>query len=69
MKQVLVQLRDDAWEVREMMAGYYALLDGEVLSLHQVTLTYEQRKQLPQEARNALALAGLRYDDEPEAAQ
>jgi hypothetical protein len=51
MKQVLVQLRDDAWEVREMMAGYYALLDGEVLSLHQVTLAYEQRELLPQEGR------------------
>jgi hypothetical protein len=31
-----------------------------------VTLAYEKRKQLPLEAQNALAMAGLLYDDEPE---
>jgi hypothetical protein len=65
--QVLVQLKRGTWEVRSAEEGYRALLDGVALSMHQVTLVYENRKQLPPEAQNALAMAGLMYDDEPEA--
>jgi hypothetical protein len=64
--QVLVQLKEGSWEVRTAEEGYRALLDGVALSMHQVTIAYEERKQLPPEAQNALAMAGLMYDDEPE---
>lgn len=65
--QVLVHLTGGTWEVRTALDGYRALLDGVAASVHEVTLAYEKRKLLPLEAQNALAMAGLLYDDEPEA--
>ncbi len=64
--QVLVHLKSGRWEVRAFASASQALLDGVATSIHQITLTYEKRKQLPLEAQNALAVAGLLYDDERE---
>jgi hypothetical protein len=64
--QVLVQLKSGSWEVKTSQDGYRALLDGVAMSVHEITLTYEKRKQLPTGAQNALAMAGLVYDDKPE---
>lgn len=65
--QVLVQLKGGTWEVKTALEGCRALLDGVATSVQEVTLAYEKRKQLPTEAQNALATAGLLYDEEPEA--
>jgi hypothetical protein len=65
--QVLVQLAAGTWEVKPATEGYRALLDGVATSVRRVTLSTEERKQLPLEAQNALAMAGLLYNSEPEA--
>lgn len=64
--QVLVHLKEGRWEVKAIQEGIRALLDGVAISIHEVTLTDEKRRQLPMEAQNALAMAGLLYDDEPD---
>jgi hypothetical protein len=65
--QVLVHLKNNSWEVRTAPDGYRALMDGIAVSVHEITLSHEKRKHLPREAQNALAMAGLVYEDEPEA--
>jgi hypothetical protein len=65
--QVLIQLKVGGWEVRSAQEGIRALLGGIATSIHEVTLSWEKRKQLPLEAQNALAMAGLLYEEEPEA--
>jgi hypothetical protein len=65
--QVLVHLKNGRWEVRTFVSASQALLDGIASSIHEITLTNEKRRQLPLEAQNALAVAGLLYDEEPEA--
>jgi hypothetical protein len=37
-----------------------------IKAMVRVMLSHEERRQLPIEAQNALAMAGLLYDDEPE---
>jgi DNA-directed RNA polymerase subunit RPC12/RpoP len=64
--QVLIHLRDGGWEVRAYASASQALLDGVATSIHEITLSNEKRRQLPLEAQNALAMAGLLYEDEPE---
>jgi hypothetical protein len=64
--QVLVHLKGGAWKVKTATKGYRALLDGVAMSIHETTLSHEKRKLLPLEAQNALAVAGLLYDEEPE---
>jgi hypothetical protein len=64
--QVLVHMKGGTWEVRTAQEGCRALLDGVATSIHEVTLSPEKRKQLPMEAQNALAMAGLMYNDEHE---
>lgn len=65
--QVLVHMKGGSWEVKTMSDGIGALLSGIAVSIHEVTLSTEKRRQLPLEAQNALAMAGLLYDDEPDA--
>jgi hypothetical protein len=64
--QVLVHLKSGRWEVRTFAQATQALLDGVVSSIHEITGTMEKLKQLPLEAQNALAMAGLMYRGEPE---
>jgi hypothetical protein len=64
--QVLVHMKGGTWEVRTSQDGYRALLDGVAMSIHEVTMSNEKRQQLPLEAQNALAMAGLMYASEPE---
>jgi len=64
--QALVHLRSGRWEVVALQEATRLLFDGVAQTIHQVILSYEERKQLPTEAQNALSLAGLMYEDEPE---
>jgi hypothetical protein len=64
--QVLVHMKGGTWEVKTAQDGYRALLDGVATSIHEVTMSNEKRQQLPPEAQNALAMAGLMYAGEPE---
>jgi hypothetical protein len=64
--QALVCLKTGRWEVVQLAEATRLLFDGVVVSIHRATLSYETLQQLPQEAQNAMAMAGLVYRDEPE---
>jgi hypothetical protein len=62
--QVLVYLKTEKWEVRPLEEATRMLLDGVAASIHRITLSDAERRQLPLEAQNALSMAGLVYEDE-----
>jgi hypothetical protein len=64
--QALVCLKSGRWEVIQLAEATRLLFDGVVVSIHAVTLSLEKLRQLPLEAQNAMAMAGLVYRDEPE---
>ena len=64
--QVLVHMKSGKWEVLLLEDATRQLFDGVASTIHRVTLSYEERKQLPIEAQNALSMAGMMYDDEPD---
>lgn len=64
--QALFHMTSGKWEVLPLAEATRALFDGVAQGIHRVTLSQEERKQLPLEAQNALSLAGLLYEDEPE---
>lgn len=64
--QVLVHKKSGAWEVLPLLEATRLLFDGVAQGILRVSRTYEERKQLPLEAQNALSMAGMLYDDEPE---
>jgi uncharacterized C2H2 Zn-finger protein len=64
--QVLVHKLNGAWEVVPLAEATRLLFDGVAQSILVATRAQEERHQLPQEAQNALAMAGLLYDDEPD---
>lgn len=64
--QVLVHMKSGKWEVLSLEDATRQLFDGVASTIHLVTLSYEERKQLPIEAQNALSMAGMMYDDEPD---
>ena len=43
------------------------LFDGVAETIHKVALSYAEARALPLEAQNALAMAGMLYEEEPEA--
>lgn len=65
--QALAQLRDGAWIVAPLAEATHLLLEGVAVSVRRVTLSAKEREPLPLEAQNALAMAGLMYQGEPEA--
>ena len=64
--QVLVHKKNGAWEVLPLASATRLLFDGVAQGIHRATMTNEERGQLPLEAQNALSMAGLLYDDEPD---
>lgn len=64
--QALVHMTTGKWEVVPLQEATRLILDGVAKSMVRVTLSSEERRHLPLEAQNALAMAGLLYDDEPE---
>jgi hypothetical protein len=64
--QALVHLSTGRWEVVALGEATRLLLDGVAGSIHKVAGTWAELKQLPQEAQNALSLAGMVYEEEPE---
>jgi hypothetical protein len=64
--QALVHMTSGKWEVMLLQEATRLIFDGVAKAMVRVTLSNEERRQLPLEAQNALAMAGLLYDDEPE---
>ena len=64
--QVLVHLRTGRWEVLPLEDATRLLFDGVAAGIHRVVLSDEERRQLPLEAQNALAIAGMLYEEEPD---
>lgn len=64
--QALVHMASGKWEVMALHEATRLIFDGVAKAMVRVTMSNEERRQLPLEAQNALAMAGLLYDDEPE---
>lgn len=62
--QVLVHKKSGTWEVLSLAEATRLLFDGVAATIHLTTVTERQR--LPLEAQNALSMAGLLYEDEPD---
>ena len=64
--QALVHKKSGTWEVLPLAEATRQIFDGVAATIHHTTMTSAERRQLPLEAQNALSMAGLLYDDEPE---
>ena len=64
--QALVHKKTGTWEVLPLAEATRLIFDGVAATIHHTTMTAAERRQLPLEAQNALSVAGLLYDDEPE---
>jgi len=64
--QALVHKKTGTWEVLPLAEATRLIFDGVAATIHHTTMTAAERRQLPLEAQNALSMAGLLYDDEPE---
>ena len=64
--QALVHKKNGSWEVLPLVEATRLIFDGVAATIHHTTMTSAERRQLPLEAQNALSMAGLLYDDEPE---
>ena len=64
--QALVHKKSGTWEVLPLAEATRLIFDGVAATIHHTTMTSAERRQLPLEAQNALSMAGLLYDDEPE---
>jgi hypothetical protein len=64
--QALVHMQSGQWEVVSLAEATRLLFDGVAKGILSISRVYEERRQLPAEAQNALSMAGLLYDDEPE---
>jgi len=64
--QALVHKKSGTWEVLPLAEATRLIFDGVAATIHHTTMTLAERRQLPLEAQNALSMAGLLYDDEPD---
>jgi hypothetical protein len=64
--QALVHMTSGKWEVLPLTDATRLIFDGVAKAMVRVTMSNEERRRLPLEAQNALAMAGLLYDDEPD---
>jgi hypothetical protein len=64
--QALVHKKSGTWEVLPLAEATRLIFDGVAATIHHTTMTAVERRQLPLEAQNALSMAGLLYDDEPD---
>ena len=65
--QVLVHMKNGRWEVMALAEATRLLFDGVAAGIHKVALSSAEAKALPIEAQNALAMAGMLYEEEPDA--
>ena len=64
--QVLVHKKSGAWEVLPLAEATRQIFDGVAQGIHAISRAPADRHKLPIEAQNALAIAGMLYDDEPD---
>jgi hypothetical protein len=64
--QALVHMASGKWEITSLAEATRLIFNGVAKAMVRVTLSNEERRTLPPEAQNALGMAGLLYDDEPE---
>lgn len=64
--QALVHMATGKWEVLPLAEATRLMFDGVAQSIHKTILSNEERQQLPPEAQNALSLAEMMYQDEPD---
>ncbi len=64
--QVLALKKDGKWEVLSLFEASRLLLDHVSVCMKLEALSPKMEEELPMEARNALAIAGLLYNEEPE---
>ena len=64
--QALVHMTGGKWEVLPLGEATRLLFDGITADLRRVTLTAAELKQLPTEAQNAVSMAKMMYQGEPE---
>ena len=64
--QVLVHKRSGSWEVLPLLEATRLLFDGVAQGIQRVSRNCKEATHLPLEAQNALSMAGLLYDDEPD---
>lgn len=65
--QVLVHMRGGRWEVLPLATATRLLCDGVAETVHKIALSYAEARRLPLEAQNALAIAGMLYEERPDA--
>ena len=65
--QALVHMKSGRWAVMSLAEAARHLFDGVAATVHSVALSDAEARELPQEARSALAMAGMLYEEEPEA--
>jgi hypothetical protein len=64
--QALVHMKSGKWEVLPLADATRLMFDGVAHGILAVSRRYEEHKRLPLEAQNALAVAGMLYDEEPD---
>ncbi len=64
--QVLVHMRGGRWEVLPLADATRLLFDGVAETIHRTVLSDGERRRLPLEAQNALAIAGMLYEEKPD---
>jgi hypothetical protein len=64
--QALVLMESGHWEVVSLQEATRLMFDGVAKQMHRLMMTYEELRKLPLEAQNALSMAGLMYEDEPD---
>jgi C2H2-type zinc finger protein/C2H2 type zinc finger protein len=64
--QALVLMENGRWEVVALQEATRLMFDGVAKQMHRLMMTYEELRKLPLEAQNALSMAGLMYEDEPD---
>jgi hypothetical protein len=64
--QVLVHKKSGRWEVMPLAEATRQLFDGVVETIRAVARSHAEMQVLPLEAQNALAIAGMMYEEEPE---
>jgi hypothetical protein len=64
--QVLAWMKDGHWEVLPLQTVTRTILDDVSGWMHVAALSQEMEQSLPMDARKALAIAGLLYNEEPD---
>ena len=64
--QALVHMASGKWEVVPLQEATRLMFDGVAKCILNISRAFGERKNLPQGAQNALAMAGLMYNGEPE---